>query len=130
PRRHRPSGGLMQPGHGHKVDATWQDIFTSRGHNGQSWACMAVAIAHADHLVGHVARTANAGDPALRRGGPLWIEAAAASYRLLAASGAYQHKAIDLPTRFAADEPAIHTWLRAPDPLSPAGTPTVADLLE
>jgi len=120
----------MQPGHGHAVDATWQDIFTSRGHTGQTWACMAVAIAHADHLVGHIARAAHASDPSLRRGSPLWMQTATASYRLLAASGAYQHKAIDLPTRFAADEFAIHTWLRAPDPRSPAGTRTVADLLE
>jgi hypothetical protein len=120
----------MQPGHDHAVDATWQDIFTNRGHTGQTWACMAVAIAHADHLIGQVARAARGGDPSLRRCSPLWMETAAASYRLLAASGAYQHKAIDLPTRFAADESAIHTWLLAPDPRSPAGTRTVADLLE
>ena len=46
----------MHPGHGHNAVATWQDFFTSRGHTGQTWACIAVAIAHADHLVGHVAR--------------------------------------------------------------------------
>ena len=121
----------MQPGHGHTDDATWRDIFTSPRHSGLSWACMAIAIAHADYLVGHVARaTSNASDPSLRRGGPLWTETAAASYRLLASSGAYQHLALDLPTRFAADESAIRTWLRAPDPRSPAGTRTVADLLE
>jgi hypothetical protein len=119
----------MQPGH--TAVATWQDIFTSPRHTGQSWACMAVAIAHADYLVGHVARAAsNAPDPSMRRGSPLWMETAAASYRLLASSGAYQHMGLDLPTRFVADESAIQTWLRAPDPRSPTGTRTVADLLE
>jgi hypothetical protein len=49
---------------------------------------------------------------------------------MLTASGAYRHKALDLPGQFAADEVAIHTWLRAPDPRSPAGTRTIADVLE
>jgi hypothetical protein len=120
----------MHPGHHYNPDATWHDIFTSPGHTGQTWACMAIAIAHADNLLGHVARASNTTDPGLRRGGPLWTLTAAASYQLLAASGAYQHQAIDPPTRFAADEPAIHTWLRAPDPRSTGGTITVADLLE
>ena len=122
----------MQPDpvHGHSADQTWQDIFTSPDHNGQTWACMAVAIAHADNLVGHVARATTASNPSLRRGGPLWTYTATSSYQLLVASGAYRHKALDLPGRFAADQPAIHTWLRAPDPRSPAGARTVADLLE
>jgi hypothetical protein len=120
----------MQPGHGHTADTTWQDIFTSPHHTGQTWACIAVAITHADHLVSHAARASSGSDPSLRRGSPLWTEAATASYRLLADTGAYQHKAIDLPTRFAADEPAIRTWLRAPDPRQPAGTRTIADTLE
>src|SRR5690349_19946953 len=46
------------------------------------------------------------------------METAAASYRLLAGSGAYQPTAIDLPTR------------RAPDTRYTTGTRTVADLLE
>jgi hypothetical protein len=122
----------MQPGlsHGPTADQTWQDILTNPDHNGQTWACLAAAIAHADSVISHVARAAVTGDASLRRGGPLWMQAVGFSYHLLTASGAYAHKAHDLPGQFAADQAAIHTWLRAPEPRSPAGTRTVADVLE
>ena len=34
----------------------WRDIFTNPHHTGQTWACVAVAIAHADEVVRHAAR--------------------------------------------------------------------------
>jgi hypothetical protein len=122
----------MQPGLSHRstADQTWPDILTNPDHNGETWACLAAAIAHADSVIGHVARAATIRDPSLHRGGPLWTHAVEFSYQMLTVSGAFRHKTLDLPGQFAADEVAVHTWLRAPDPRSPAGTRTVADVLE
>ena len=126
----QPGHGRLQPGHGRPADQTWQDIVTSPGRTGQTCACLAVAIAHADNLMGHLTRAKTESDSSLRRGGPLWTHTVATSYQLLANSGAYRHKSTDPPNTVTADQLAIHTWLRAPDPRAPAGTATVADLLE
>jgi len=124
----------MQPSTPRLDDTTgqqWRDIFTNPHHTGQTWACVAVAIAHADEVVRHAARgSMTSHDPALHRAGPLWTQASVSSYQMLIGSAAYRHRALDLPGRFVADEDAIRTWLTAPDPQSTDRPRTVAERLE
>jgi hypothetical protein len=122
----------MQPGPAERpsTEATWHDIFTGTDHTGQTWACIAVAIAHADNLLTQVARMSAATGQRPRHESLLWTQMAASTYHQLTTTGAYRHKEYDQPGMFVADESAITTWLNAPDPDSPGGDRTMAAILE
>jgi hypothetical protein len=118
------------PGPNDSAEQAWQRILTNPDHNGQTWACLAVALAHADDVIAHTARVAiSPDDPAEIRAGPLWRHVAVSGYTMLMSTGAYRHLGQDLPGRLVADESAIRTWLRAPAPDPWTLGQTVADLL-
>jgi hypothetical protein len=117
------------PGPNEDAQQAWQRIFANPHHDGQTWACLTVAIAHADDVIEHATARILDRDRRPRRGDPLWAHIAVSGYTMLTSTGAYRHRSVDLPGRFTVDETAIRTWLRAPAPGLPTPDQTVAEQL-
>jgi hypothetical protein len=108
----------------------WGEIFYNLNHTAQTWACVRAAIGHADDTMTRASAAAIDPDhPGLRRGSPLWSEAAVSSYQLLSDTGAYSHVDTDPVNRCVADVEAVRTWLTAPMAAPGLESTTVADKL-
>ena len=109
----------------------WEEIFHNPDHSGQTWACVAAAIDHADATLRHAATTAtNPSGATLRRGGALWRQVAAGSYQILHGTGAYRHVDADPPAYAIADLISARTWLTAPAATTDRDATTIADTLD